>query len=155
MTVLSSLLSPPLSLEFCTPLGQHLKSTRAALELLQRTEPANEEDLAKLAWWGGPKADKWIKTPHTQRKLVKKAAVPKLQPPAKSKSPSFSAAAWEEDSSLPAGWKVRRGKGEQEVFMVPGTGKGSLQGRLRALEYMARGGYRQEEIAALRGGLKR
>ena len=55
-----------------------------------------------------------------------------------------------EDETLPAGWRMRRGKGDAEVFLSP-EGR-QLGSRHALLEVLRREG-REEEVARVRGGL--
>ena len=115
---------------FVTDIGDKLASTKAAIEYLQSRNRDNIDEVDKLMNFS-----KTVKTNNTERHQ------------------------WEDDGTVPEGWKVRRvpskkpGAGELEIFLT--SGGQQIFNRRTAIDHVMKENYDEEAINKLRKGMKR
>jgi hypothetical protein len=135
--------------------GEHLMSTKAAIELLQQSG-ADPEGLARLRRL--PRGDRWAREEsdhdNSNSKIkTERTKQDKSEVTTRSIKIIRTEHKWEsDDNTLPAGWLVRRGEGFQETFLT--AKKVQVAGRLQTLEHLARAGHPAEKVARFRAGLK-
>ena len=124
------------SLEFATDRGEHLKSTKAAIELVQRSG-ADPEGLARLRRL--PRGDRWAREEsdhdNTNSKIkTERTKQDKSEATTRSlKITIRTEQKWESnDNTLPAEKVQVAGAGASGPGRPPGRGGGALQGRTQA-----------------------
>jgi len=118
------------SFQLITHLGEVFDSYKTVITFMERSEEFGQEDVNKVI------------------KLMEENTRRKSALPAKGQ-------VWEEDATLPAGWRVRREERAGAMVEVFVTREGKqVVGRPSALEHAVGAGYTMEEVAALRAGLK-
>ena len=157
------LLKPPsdtaahYSFHFVNELGDKLESTRAAVDYVKKTDADNTEDMAKLSKFSRQTRDqseqglciRKVKVEKSFEISIKQEPTDKIiiqqeiKVESKTKG-SKTALVWEEDPSLPVGWKTRLGKGGMEIFMTAGGQQ--LVSRHSALDHLLRTGAAQVNI---------
>ena len=134
-------------------MGDKFESTKSAIDYMRATYPDNTEAVRKLSTkFSRVTGLKEVKKPPVKveedsvqfaRTVISKVT---SQVEEANKDP-----VWVEDETLPAGWRMRRGKGDAEVFLNP-EGK-QVGSRHSVLELLRREGAPEEEVARVRGGL--
>ena len=107
------------SYKFVNELGSLFESTRSALDYIKTSRPEAVEEIAKLCRFSRVTRDQVER--EVSRAVVKKepeTSGKKTEKAFGSKMESGDPGCWIKDETLPAGWKIRKGKGDVEIFLT-------------------------------------
>ena len=110
------------SYKFVNELGSLFESTRSALDYIKTSRPEAVEEIAKLCRFSRVTRDQVER--EVSRAVVKKEPEMSGQSGKKtektfgSKMETGDPGCWIKDETLPAGWKIRKGKGDVEIFLT-------------------------------------